>query len=539
MPQGSWGKSGFILLSIFLLHIHFAWGQYVRRSQFPNEHFRRMQYRLDDWISILPAHQFTDIAVGQQYLYFASLDGGIWRFNLYQNDWDYPFTTSNGLPSNRVFQVAYDDVRGILWAITDVDTAIFDFASREWRRKKESPFWNYRFPAITVPDTGKTLPRNIFLSEVFLKRLPPFIADSAFTLDADWELTDPHFRTYRVSGFLIDDWQRIWFTVPGFGLGLGSILTQRVRFFPLGLSNVQPRVIQFWQDDLWIGGIATGAISALGVPDRNLLKGIVRWRNRDGGWQYFDARFIARLYSDQVTAIAATDGELWFGTDYGVARYTIKNNSWKTIYVKHGLYSNLVNDVLADDEVVWVATDEGMNVIDRQTGRVRKVRHKWLRQVPVYRLTLQNDTLWAAALTGIFRRFPDTGKWQKVKSEAAIVDYFITALAYYKDEMWFATSRSIMRYNLRQDTWESFPQLEAEGLGRMWDIKADSAAVWVATDSGLLKFDRKRQYWKLFTTEDGLVDNRCRFVLINGDYLWIATASGITQFYWNSPARID
>ena len=498
-----------------------------------------MQYRLDDWISILPAHYFTSIAVGTEYIYFSSYDGGIWRYHLYRNEWDYPFTTSNGLPSNRVLQVYYDDRYGILWAITDVDTAIFNFASEEWLPKKEASFWNYQFPHIELPDTGKTIPRNVFLPKSYLNRLPVFIAEGNFNLSADWEVTDPHFRNYKIGGFLVDDWERIWFTVLGLGLGKGNILEQRVRFFPMGLANSHPRVVQFQGDDLWIGGITSDISGILDITERNIQKGITRWRNTDGGWQYYDARFISRLYSDQVTSMDTTRDEIWFGTDYGVARYNIRKNSWKTYYVKQGLYSNLVHDVLVHRDVVWVATDEGLNTIDRRTGRVRKIRYKKLDQIPVYRMAMQQDTLWVAALTGIYRRFPDTGKWQHVKTEAALSDYFITAIGYYAQEMWFATSRGVMQYDLRRKRWESYPQLETEGLGRMWDLKVDSAAVWIATDSGLLKFDRKNQYWRLFTTEDGLLDNRCRFVLINGDYLWIATVSGITQFYWNSPSRFD
>ncbi len=513
--------------------------QYVRRSQFPTEHSRRMQYRLDDWISILPAHHFTSISVGTNYLYFSSLDGGIWRYNLYQNEWDYPFTTSNGLPSNRVFQVVYDASQNVLWAVTDVDTAVFDFAAEEWKAKKEMPFWNYRFPRSALPDSGKSLPRNRFLPREFLRQLPVFIPEGNFTLDANWQLIDTHLREYPITGFLIDDWERIWFTVEGLGLGKGNILEQRARFFPLGLANIHPRVVQFQGDDLWIGGITAGVLSELGTPSESALKGIVRWRNQDGGWQYYDARFISRLFSDQVTAMATTTDAIWFGTDYGVARYFIHKNKWQTYYVKHGLYSNRVSDVLVAGDDVWVATDEGLNVIDRVTGRVKKVRYKWLNQYPVYRLAMQNDTLWVAAFAGIFRRFPDTGKWQKLTTRAAIADQMVTALDYYQGEMWFATAGGVMRYDIARDKWESFPQLQTEGLGRLWHLAADSAAVWIATDAGLLKFDRKRQYWKLFTTVDGLLDNRCRYVLINGDYLWIATVSGITQFYWNSPARID
>ena len=513
--------------------------QYVRRSQFPTEHARRMQYRLDDWISIMPAHFFTSIAIGTNYIYFSSLDGGIWRYNLYQNEWDFPFTTSNGLPSNRVFQVVYDAAQNILWAITDVDTAIFDFAAEEWKSRKEMPFWNYRFPQKSLPDSGTSLPRNQFLPRRYLKKLPIFVPEGDFSLDADWKLTDAHLREFPITGFLIDDWERIWFLVEGFGLGLGNMLQQRARFFPLGLANIHPRVVQFQEDDLWIGGITAGVVSALGVPESNTLKGIVRWRNQDGGWQYYDARFISRLFSDQVTAMATTQNSIWFGTDYGVTRYDISQKSWQTFYVKQGLYSNQVRDVLVAGTNVWVATDEGLNVIDRLTGQVKKIRYKWLRQYPVYRLALQGDTLWVAAFAGIFRRFPDTGKWQKLKTEAALNDQMVTAIGYYKGELWFATAQGVIRYHIARDDWESFPQLQTEGLGRMWHLVVDSAAVWIATDAGLLKFDRKRQYWKLFTTDDGLLDNRCRYVLLNGDYLWIATDSGITQFYWNSSARID
>ncbi|RQW00761.1 MAG: hypothetical protein EH225_10165, partial [Calditrichaeota bacterium] len=245
-----------VLITLFFLTAtDFVRAQYVRTEKFRNERERRQQYALDDWISYLPAKQIVRIAVGRNYIYFATLDGGILRYELFQNYWDYPFTTSNGLISNRVLDVAYDFSNSFLWAVTDLDTCVFKPAEQEWVcLSRSGVYWPYKFPEKKMPNTSGQIEHNVFYSEQFLDKLPHFFANGEWTMVENWKVMDENFDEYPITGFLRDDWERVWMIIEGLGVGIGNFYSQRIDVVPYGLTTIEPRIITYIENDLWIGG---------------------------------------------------------------------------------------------------------------------------------------------------------------------------------------------------------------------------------------------------------------------------------------------
>ena len=523
----SFRPAGWALLLFILLPLLLS-AQYVRHSSFGSEQQRRMQYALDDWISYLGAREFGNIAAGPKYLYFATLDGGIWRYHIYDNYWDYPYTTSNGLPDNRVEKVAYDPESGLLWAFTPDDEAVFNFASEEWLSKSEASYWPYR---LSEPDNNEQRGgKEQFYGREALDNLPGIFANGDFSILTDWILMDRDFQEFPIDGYLRDRYDRLWMPVKGFGIGEAELYTQRADFYRMGLPAIEPRAIAYQGDDIWIGGIARGDG---GLP------GIARWPYQGPGWDYFRARFISRLPSDNVNDIAIQGDSVWFATDYGVSLYDSGNDRWSNYNLDKGLISNDVSDVEILGRYLYAATDQGISRISLLSGGVERIKERRFINLPFYRLAAQGDTLWAATFRGIYRYSDQSAEWQLVPARAAISDLEITAVGTYGDEIWFASSSGIMRLDRRSGEWESFPQIGFEIRPPYRDIQVNSAAVWVATPDGLLKFDKERRYWRLFDTSDGLLSNNCRRLLLDGDYIWIVSDAGITQFYWNNPQRSD
>ena len=509
-----------------------VYGQYVRRQKYPTERERRTQYALDDWISYLKTREFSSATVGTQYIYFGTTDGGILRYHIYDNFWDYPFTTSNGLPSNRILKLAYDKRTSFLWAKTARGVAAFNPASQEWMCQSEYPNLRYNFSSLTDQNTNSDtiVPKELFRPRDALKELPTFFANGAYTIIDDWVLMDEYFREFPIVGYVRDRYDRIWFLVKGFGIGVGDFYTQRADFYGVGLPDIYPRAIAYQYEDIWIGGIARSKY------DR---AGIARWPVEGPGWEYFEARWISHLPRDDVNDILADGDSVWFATDYGVSLYNSDKNQWTNFDLGKGMTSNLVVDLELMGEYIYAATDQGITRISRITGNAQKVKDFRLVNLPVNRMAVMGDTLWAATFRGIFRYISATKQWEFVPSRAAIQDIAITAIDTYDNEVWFASDYGIMWLDVLSDRWESFPQVSIEVRGPYKDIKVNDAAVWVATQEGLLKYDRRLGFWRLFTTQDGLLDNRCYALMLDGDYIWIVTGKGITQFYWNNPQRSD
>ncbi|GAB4327178.1 MAG: hypothetical protein Kow0037_00540 [Calditrichia bacterium] len=525
-PDGLLGRLvvSFILL---LTGLQLAHAQYVRKNHFASEQARRQVYDLDDWIAYAPSHHFTSVTVGSNYIYFATDGGGIWRYHLYENFWDFPFTTSNGLPSNRVSKVLYDGERNILWAFTDKDVAIYRFAEREWYWKSQSNFY-YNPPQSPEPPEGKEIAPNVFYPREYLNRLPLYFVNGDYTLTGEWKVMDDNFDEYPVVGFLRDEWERFWFLIEGLGVAVGSPYSQRMDIMTLGLPEIETRAMAFQGNDLWVGGLP--------LYEDMGQSAIVRWRDDSGLWDYYYARRNSYLHSDWVYDIAANQNTVWFATNYGVSR--LKGREWKTYTQSEGLYNLQVNDLLLHGNELYIGTVNGLNRLVLSTDSLFREKDEVVHLATIYQLSAQGDTIWAATNRGILRKLPG-GSWKSVIPGASATDMPTTAVEAVKGEVWFASPGGVFSLNTRNGNWESYPQIGMELDGPFMDLEVLPGAVWVSTPSGLLKFDRKRYYWQLFTEEDGLINNRCYKLLLDGDYIWVATAGGLCQFYWNKPFRID
>lgn len=517
----------FIFIIAFCFNDAFA--QYVRKETFATEKQRRIKYELDDWVSYMKTRNISSVAMGTDYIYFATMDGGIQRYDYFGDQWDYPFTTSSGLPDNRVMEVAFDKNTSFLWAVTQKGRAIFDPSAKEWLRESEADYWPYEFPGVPVINAGDPIQQNIFYPRQFLDQLPTFFANSPYTIINDWVLMDDHFREFNISGFIKDYKERVWFVVDNFGVGMGDLFLARADFYQMGLPGITPIDLKFQNDNLWIGG-----------KDRNTDRpGIALWPKGEIGWRYFESRWISHLPNDNVNDILVEGDSVWFATEYGVSLYDIGKDKWKNFSLKENLSSNLVLDVEELGDYVYAATDQGLSQINRLTGGVKSVNKDQFLNLRINQLAVQKDTLWAATDRGIFRFISQLGQWQFVPSKAAIRDFTITAVFNFENEVWFASNDGIMWLDLKTDTWESYPQIAMEILPPYQDIQVNEKSVWVATPSGLLKYDKIDKFWKLFTVEDGLLDNNCHRILLDGDHLWVTTDLGITRFYWDNPNRID
>ncbi|HQV31055.1 MAG TPA: hypothetical protein PKV71_04225 [Calditrichia bacterium] len=516
---------GISLLLILILSASVS-GQYVRKSRFANEQARRVQYELDDWVSYLQSRHISHIAESPDYLYFATRDGGVLRYNLYDRYWDYPYTTSNGLPENYVREIYYDRENAFLYAVTRRDEAVFNPASEEWIIRSQQLSWPYQKPVNRdSSDFGR------FFDERQLDKLPLFLANRPYVLMGDWRLQDENFEEFPVTGFLKDRNSKVWMAVEGFGVAIGDMFTQRADFIQLGLPNIRPRAIAYQQKDLWVAGLPANRGTSRG--------GIGFWPFSDPSWQYYQDRWISEMPSDRVVDIATAGQRVWFASDMGLTRFDTKTGEWRHFGLSEGLLDNQVLDLEVTGDYLYIATENGLNRLLLEGNTLEKVRDSRFVSLRFNSIAAQGDTLWAGTPRGIFRRPGLKAEWDFVVPETATRDDQVRAIAVKDSVVWFATGGGAIEYHLKSERWEGFPQLALEITPPYRDIAVTSGGVFIATGEGLLKFDRQGRFWKLFTESDGLLDNRCYKLLPDGQFLWIVTDSGLTQFRWYSEMRAD
>ena len=63
------------------------------------------KYRPFDWLLFREHGRINSMSEGYEYLYIGTSNGGIHRYNLYGNQYDFPITTAQGLVNNNINSV--------------------------------------------------------------------------------------------------------------------------------------------------------------------------------------------------------------------------------------------------------------------------------------------------------------------------------------------------------------------------------------------------------------------------------------------------
>ena len=107
----------------------------------------RAKYRPFDWLLFKEPGKINSISEGYEFLYIGTSHGGIYRYNLYGNQYDFPITTAQGLDNNNINSVHFDHSTGIIWA-SSTGVVQYSFTREgDWR-------------IINQNSTGKCSPEN-------------------------------------------------------------------------------------------------------------------------------------------------------------------------------------------------------------------------------------------------------------------------------------------------------------------------------------------------------------------------------------------
>lgn len=572
MKANTWKLFLIPVLTIFFLHSTPISAQYSSdiRIDKTNEH-----YEFGDWIGYSNSRFVNSIAIGTEYIYFATT-GGITRYDFYNNTWNFPWTRCNGLASNHVICVAYDEGTNALWCSTPVGVSYYENFSKLW--------YNIYYENIGIDSDDFVLSIGFSSSDVWLQTasgiyfrktknygyfqnagtnifnqqeeilwfgrkakseadLPILFMNDGYLFDTQKQITDPNMRHYEVTYYVFDKWGYIWLATWGLGAARADTRTQQMDLLPFGIyqAHATSLVFEDERDRMWIGGWQEDYDNY--GSDFREQNGVTLWDREEKMWKYFQSKYISGFDNDLVNRIAIDDSKVWFATERSLNEFLQNRNRWYNYNQSDHLRSNLIYDVAIDDNYVWVATQAGIdrmtkNSIHSDSAEVVRIAFDHLREVEVYDIDLAGDTLWAGTETGAYFYHIPSDSGDFFEGAFGPGTYPVTAVAAAPNAIWFGGENGIDAYDLQKKKWLPRPA-QKNIQSRFNDIQATNDVVFVGTDDGVEKYDVLRQYWRHFTVEDGLLSNRVNEIRIRGDYVWFATNEGICQFYWNNPMRID
>ena len=513
----------FLCLLLFTVSVPRA--QVIQKIYFD----RFTHYNIDDWITYAPATDIAAVEVGDDYVYFGTRLGGILRYHLYDDYWDFPFTTSSGLRSNTILALSYDANNRKLYAKTPKGIDEFNFAFQYW-----IPSEINAMPAPRQPDPEeikyyqkeKGKARFPAYYRPTLSELPDLFTDHTYLFRPPDEILDPYNRIFHLKDIgVVDNFNRLWIATDGLGPALINLTDNTLHLMRRSISNIYPRDLFFDGADIWIGGVSNGLIPS----------GICLWQNDPDVWNYYEAGLIMGIANANVHAIDGNRRFIFFGTDLGVVRYDKKENDWTTFTRSQRLLSEQINDLCVIGGKLYIATDRGFNWLDIGFKNIQRSKDSKLNSIPVRRIAFDDSLLYLATAYGIYQYDTKNDRISVMKTGSAVFDINIGAIGIHQDTLWFAGDNGVAFFDPKTKHWQSFTQIHMT----FSDIAFTQGFVWFATDQGLLKYDLQQNYWYLYTTRDGLASNRVFRIDVDDTDLWLSTDGGVTVFRWYRPGKTE
>ena len=534
------------------------------------------RYEQGDWITYSENRYVTSIEVGRQFTYFGTT-GGITRYDHWQNQWEFPFTTSSGLADNHITAIGFDENTAILWAATKTAISYYEQTSGRWTNNfldengmplrdpivslgfaKDVVFFESRNGRTYVSQnyggiiqrtsdrdaaamriarwTGKRAPRP--------DRFPHYFMDNGLTFFLDGYIQDTRLRRADISAVRDDQWFRSWMGSWGFGAFRGNTRTDRLEKLEYGVFNKNATAIALDDDGLWAAG--QNRIPNANASTLQPHSAITYWNQVDNTWTYHESQFNANLLTDAVNLIVAHGEFIFFATEFGLNIFDKRNDLWHRLTTFDGLIDDFTYDVAVRENTAYIATENGLNTLNLARLRSDSLRthaeHFDVKQTHMRRifdLEFSGNLLWAATEYGIY--VCDFSKKEKgfVNDVRAPIGEPVTAVSHYGDEIWFGTTNGVYPFDLKLKKWINTSARNINLGTPIRRIAVDKNAAWVATHNGVYKFNKEAKAWVHYTVFDGLADNRVLDIALDGDYVWFGTPKGVTLFYWNDPHRVD
>ena len=563
-------------LSIFLaIAASLCLSAYLNLTATPRRIDRIERYRPGDWVSFGVTRYVNAVFVGPQYTYFGS-SAGLLRYDFFRNNWQAPYTTSDGLADNQIFAVAYDVGTGLLWCSTRAGVSSMHPSSYRWTNYPKthvgiSPadevvsigigrqyvwFETSTGRLFKVSKLGNIIVAadhdasdNIVWSGARTPRpnsFPRFFVPAGYVFEPNGVFQDFRLRRAEVTDFIRDNFDSFWMGTWGLGAWRANVHLERAELLNFGLAQRRVDALAFDDNGLWIGGHNENIQN-----NDNEIRGITHWDNPSTGgiganeWEYYEARYNMDISSDEINRFEIADDKVYCETEEGITIYDPKKDRWRRLASKSRIISGRVNDVAVYDGFIWAATDFGLyRVITRSskgkdTVGVAEVLPKQLLGHPIYDLERTENLLWMGTKYGafVYDMAKDTGGFVS-DTQGPHTERTVTVAA--SDSLvWFGTTYGLEAFDMINKVWLNPPARQQFANANINYVLARPEAVWVGTDAGVYKYNRARQDWRQFTTEDGLIDNRVNAIAVQDDWIWFGTPNGLTAFRWNDPTRID
>ena len=511
-----------------------------------------------DWTLYRQTGGINSITEGYDYAYFATENAGILRFHLYQNRFEEPITTAQGLTNNQIFAVHFDQNTGILWAASENYIDYSYTAEGNWF-------------SIYLDETG--LHRESIVQQIGSSNNFVWINAGSSFLKLD-----------KVSGIVIgllplpDEDGIIWSSKREQYLELPNILKNYaiIDGWTIGYNEfidsfgkiVEPSTFYFGKNsEVYIGledgmifngdaqmetfypfyyGLNNSDITAftklnnIWIVGRNNFntQGITKYNIRKKEFQHFDFENSINLNLQPFYSILETDMEVWFGGNSSISIYNKKKDYWREINEANGLPNGRITSLIEDSSAIWVGTTKGLVRVSKINKRAEQIDlEKLLRMRNINDLEIIRDKLWIATdnylliydqKNNSLVDFKSYGNTENIKERKNIFTKF-TDIYQGDDEAYISTQVGILKYSIQDEYWNVIVEPSAYDGSKVNNLTILNGYCFIGVDHGIWQIDIENGYSQLY---DYSFLGSVQDMYIHGDILLIGSDNGLIKYLW-------
>lgn len=514
------------------------------------------RYRPFDWLLFKEPGRINSLSEGFEFLYVGTSHGGIYRYNLYSNQYDFPITSAQGLKNNSISSVHFDQNTGILWAASvgalqysftrEGDWRYIDFVDIGLRNNdnisqignSENYVWAKANAVYVKLDKSSGILAGIYprpdeiniswSSTNYYEQADIATIMNNYALMSGWmasgsKLIDGYGRYIDITSGLIGKHNDVWIGTSDGTLFQGDKTMEAIFPTEFGIRGSNINALFQNENNLWIGS-----------KGYDIGRGVTRLNTRNFQTDHYDFDVTVNMNLTEVYSFYDFENTLWVGGNGVILVFDKPDNFWRTLGEDRGIPNSDITSMAGDSNYVWIGSYYGIRQINRKSKREEPMGFEYLfYNHPVNDLLLNEFGVWVASRTGIY--LYDKNNPQIMNGLSIGNSYLdfpvsrVTSIFQDNQLLYFATNIGVVSFNIEEKFWDMvIPASDYRGLD-VSDLVVVGKFCFIGTSQGMfrinLKSKRTREYKFDFI---GSVNSLEKI----GKYVWMGTSEGLIRFKW-------
>ncbi|NQU05162.1 MAG: hypothetical protein HQ568_03645, partial [Calditrichaeota bacterium] len=223
---------------------------------------------------------------------------------------------------------------------------------------------------------------------------------------------------------------------PGLGLVVVNEMQKRFDVLQLGPSGSDVKAIALSADGvIWLGGNNQSARTGFSSYNRN-----------KGSWFRYESQLLQGFDSHNIRDAVIFKDIIFLATDNGLICYNQVEDRWKTLDRFDGLKSNNLSSLTVGDGFLLIGGDNGINRFTLPNGPMWQISYETAIGFNTYDLAADREYLWAAGQWGAFR-IPVARTPEREIDVLHLDNEPAMALTIIDDKVWIATLSGIRAFD--------------------------------------------------------------------------------------------